>query len=290
MPELPEVEGVVRALAPEVIGRTIESVTISDIVIESKERGREAIIKGDTTSDFTRRMKDMVIVNVTRRSKYIYFDLEKEGVTYLLVSHLGMSGAWFVVNKIEEIIELKFRRHVHAAFKMTDGGLLVYSDIRRFGELRLLSLEADHPPLLKMAPEPFDEGACEHFLGLSALPKYAGKPIKEIIMDGQVISGCGNIYATEALFKMKIHPVRKAERISLKRKTELFEVIVDILQESIDAGGSTISDYRNINGESGAMQDRLKMYGQKVCPSCGSETKSMKIGGRTSVYCPRCQR
>ena len=127
-------------------------------------------------------------------------------------------------------------------------------------------------------------------LDFAATPKYARKAIKEVIMDGQVISGCGNIYATEALFKMKIHPGRKAERISLKRKTELFHVVVDILQESIDAGGSTISDYRKINGESGTMQNRLKMYGRKSCPSCNAETKSMKIAGRTSVYCPKCQR
>ena len=93
---------------------------------------------------------------------------------------------------------------------MEDGGLLVYSDIRRFGELRLLNVEADHPPLLKMAPEPFDELACNYFLDLTQLSKYAEKPIKEIIMDGQVISGCGNIYATEALFKMNIHPTAKS--------------------------------------------------------------------------------
>ena len=92
-------------------------------------------------------------------------------------------------------------------------------------------------------------------------------------MDGHVISGCGNIYATEALFKMNIHPGRTAERISLKRKKELFEAIVDILQESIDAGGSSISDYRNINGEAGTMQDRLKMYGRKVCPACGTDNE-----------------
>lgn len=290
MPELPEVEGVVRALAPEVIGRTVETVTISDIVIQSKERGREAIIKGSATVDFTEQMKDMTIVNVTRRSKYIYLDLEKDGATYLLVSHLGMTGAWFVVNDLTEITELKFRKHVHAIFSMKDGGLLVYADIRRFGELRLLNIEGDHPPLLKMAPEPFAEDACAHFLSLAALPKYARKPIKEVIMDGQVISGCGNIYATEALFKMKIHPARKVERISAVRKTDLFYVIVDILQESIDAGGSSISDYRNINGESGSMQDRLKMYGKKTCDRCSSSTKTMQIGGRTSVYCPRCQR
>jgi formamidopyrimidine-DNA glycosylase len=290
MPELPEVEGVVRAFAPEAIGRTVKDVTVSDVVIESKEQGREAIIKGMSTEDFIQQMKQMSIVNVTRRSKYIYMNLQKGNNDYLLVSHLGMSGAWFVVNSIEEVSELKFRRHIHVIFTMEDGGLLVYSDIRRFGELRLLNVEADHPPLLKMAPEPFDESACSHFLDLAQLPKYAEKPIKEIIMDGQVISGCGNIYATEALFKMNINPTRKARRISLKRKTELFRVIVDILQESIDAGGSTISDYRNINGESGGMQNRLKMYGRKVCLNCETDTKSVRIAGRTSVYCPKCQR
>lgn len=290
MPELPEVEGLVRALAPEAIGRTIKDVTISNVVIESKERGREAIIKGMSTDDFIDQMKNMTIVNVSRRSKYIYLDLVKDQMNYLLVSHLGMSGAWFIVNSIEEVTELKFRRHIHVVFTMADGGLLVYSDIRRFGELRLLEVEADHPPLLKMAPEPFNEEACQHFLDLALLPKYARKPIKEVIMDGQVISGCGNIYATEALYQMKIHPGRTVERISLKRKKELFHVIVDVLQESIDAGGSSISDYRNINGESGSMQDRLEMYGRKACPSCHTETKSMKIGGRTSIYCPKCQR
>jgi formamidopyrimidine-DNA glycosylase len=290
MPELPEVEGVVRAFAPEAIGRTVKDVAVSDVVIESKEQGREAIIKGMSTEDFIQQMKQMSIVNVTRRSKYIYMNLQKGNNDYLLVSHLGMSGAWFVVNSIEEVSELKFRRHIHVIFTMEDGGLLVYSDIRRFGELRLLNVEADHPPLLKMAPEPFDESACSHFLDLAQLPKYAEKPIKEVIMDGQVISGCGNIYATEALFRMNIHPTRKARRISLKRKTELFHVIVDILQESIDAGGSTISDYRNINGEAGGMQNRLKMYGRKFCLNCETNTKSVRIAGRTSVYCPKCQR
>lgn len=290
MPELPEVEGLVRSLAPESIGRTIKDVTVSPIVMASKEQGKEAIIKGSATAEFIESMQKMTIVNVTRRSKYIYMDLERAGKNYLLVSHLGMTGAWFVVNSLDEITEEKFRRHVHVVFNMKDGGLLVYSDIRRFGELRILNEEADHPPLLKMAPEPFDEGACDHFLEMALLPKYKGKPIKEVIMDGQVISGCGNIYATEALFQMNIHPGRKAERISVKRKIELFHKIVDVLLESIEAGGSSISDYRNINGEAGTMQDRLKMYGQKNCPSCASETKRMQIAGRTSVYCPKCQR
>ncbi|MFD1927161.1 bifunctional DNA-formamidopyrimidine glycosylase/DNA-(apurinic or apyrimidinic site) lyase [Sporosarcina siberiensis] len=290
MPELPEVEGVVRALAPVAIGRTILKVIISDVVIESKAQGKEAVLKGMTTDQFVKNMVGMKITDLTRRSKYIYIALQREGIDYLLVSHLGMSGAWFTVNSIDEIVESKFRRHIHVIFEMTDGGLLVYSDIRRFGELRLIDREADHPPLLKMAPEPFDGDACGHFIDFALQPKYAKRAIKDVIMDGHVISGCGNIYATEALYRMKIHPGRKAERISLKRKRELFNVIVEVLQESIDAGGSTISDYRNINGEAGTMQNRLEMYGRKNCPACNNDTKSMKIAGRTSVYCPRCQR
>jgi len=265
-------------------------VTVSDIVIRSKQLGKEAIIKGVPTEDFVEKLMDMTITDVTRRSKYIYFQLEKDGNSCLLVSHLGMSGAWFAVRDLDEIQEPKFRNHVHAIFRMADDDLLVYSDIRRFGELRLLGCEADHPPLLRMAPEPFDLSAEKHFLEMADLPKYARKPIKEVIMDGQVISGCGNIYATEALFRRNIHPGRKTERISRKRKQELFQEIVRILQESIEAGGSSISDYRNINGQAGSMQDRLKMYGRKTCPACGETTKSMKIAGRTSVYCPACQK
>lgn len=290
MPELPEVEGVVRELSPASSGRTISEVKISDVIRRSKELGKEAIVKGKTIEDFIDELSTMTILDVSRRSKYIYFHLEKEGQTHLLVSHLGMTGAWFVVNSTEEVLEKRFRDHIHVTFTMTDGGLLIYSDIRRFGELRLLQKEDDYLPLLKMAPEPFDPTAIDHFLSMSELPKYARKPIKEVIMDGQIISGCGNIYATEALFRMNIHPGRTVERISEKRKRQLFLEIVDVLQESIAAGGSSISDYRNINGEAGTMQNRLKMYGKKFCSTCGNETKSMKIAGRTSVYCPKCQR
>ncbi|MEZ7170688.1 bifunctional DNA-formamidopyrimidine glycosylase/DNA-(apurinic or apyrimidinic site) lyase [Sporosarcina sp. OR05] len=290
MPELPEVEGVVRELAPASSGRTIVEVEVSSVIKQSKELGKEAIVKGKTLDDFITELPAMTIKNVTRRSKYIYFHLEKEGQSHLLVSHLGMTGAWFVVDSPDEVKEKRFRDHIHVVMKMQDGGFLIYSDIRRFGELRLLNKEDDYTPLLKMAPEPFEQAAIEHFIEMAKLPKYARKPIKEVIMDGQIISGCGNIYATEALFRMNIHPARAAERISEERKRALFQEIVMVLQESIDAGGSSISDYRNINGEAGTMQTRLQMYGKKHCKTCGRDTKSMKIAGRTSVYCPKCQR
>lgn len=289
MPELPEVEGVVRQIRPAAIGKKIEEVFVSDTIRVSKTSGKEAIIKRMETDMFISRLMGAQIISVERRSKYIYFTLKKEG-EFLLVNHLGMSGAWFYVDSLLSIGEEKFRKHVHVVLSLSDGNLLAFSDIRRFGEMRVLKEEADFPPLLLMAPEPFEERALAHFLQMAESPKYQNKPIKEVIMDGQVISGCGNIYATEALFKMKIHPNRAAKRISRTRKVELFQTIVAILLESIEAGGSTISDYRNVNGESGNMQNRFGMYGKKQCMECGSMTKSLQIGGRTSVYCPTCQK
>lgn len=289
MPELPEVEGVVRLIRPVAAGKVIRDVFVSDTIRLSKEGGKEAIIKRMEADAFIDSLIGAEIVRVDRRSKYIYFQMKKDN-EFLLVNHLGMSGAWFFVDSLLSIQEEKFRRHVHVVLTLDDGNLLAYADIRRFGEMRVLNEEGDFPPLLLMAPEPFDDGALEHFLDMSESPKYKNKPIKEVIMDGRVISGCGNIYATEALFRMKIHPNRKAGRISRLRKTQLFEAIAAILLESIEAGGSTISDYRNINGESGQMQNRFGMYGKKQCTACGSMTKSLQIGGRTSVYCPSCQK
>lgn len=290
MPELPEVEGVVRALKPAVEGKVIEKIELSETIYKSVSAGKQCIVKNTAPEMFETLLAGMTIREIARRSKYIFFHIEKDGEPFILVNHLGMTGAWFVVQSLEEITEGKFRKHAHAVLTLNSSELLVYADIRRFGELRFLKELADHPPLLHMAPEPFDEGACEFFLAQCEKPKYMNKPIKEVIMDGQVISGCGNIYATEALFLMGIHPNRKTNRISKARKIELFRAIEMILLQSIEMGGSTISDYRNINGEAGGMQDRLKMYGKKMCPQCGTNTKSMTIGGRTSVYCPKCQR
>ena len=290
MPELPEVEGVVNSLKPVATGKTIEEVMLSTVLEVSRKAGKQAIIKGSELTHFKQELAGAKIIQIVRRSKYIYFHLEKNHQSMLLVNHLGMTGAWFYVQETHEISEEKFRKHIHVIFKLNDGMLLVYADIRRFGEMRLLESEDQFPALLVMAPEPFDESALDHFLDMSKLVKYQNKSIKEVIMDGHVISGCGNIYATEALFRMHIHPARKVKRISRKRLTELFHKVVVVLNESILVGGSSISDYRNINGEAGGMQDRLQMYGKKLCPHCLISTKQRVLGGRNSWYCPSCQR
>jgi formamidopyrimidine-DNA glycosylase len=290
VPELPEVEGVVNSLKPVATGKTINIVRFSSVVENAHLQGRQAIVKGSTLKQFSDGLEGSKIEQVVRRSKYIYFHLSIKNEHRLLVTHLGMTGAWFYVQYIEDVKEEKFRRHIHVQFQLDDGMLLVYADIRRFGEMRLLDMESQFPPLLLMAPEPFEKFALQHFLHMSLLPKYQNKSIKETIMDGQVISGCGNIYATEALFRMRIHPGRTVKRISEQRKIQLFKEIVDVLNESISAGGSSISDYRNINGEAGNMQNRLQMYGKKECPVCYQPVKQKVLGGRNSWYCSTCQR
>lgn len=288
MPELPEVEGVVRQLRPVAQHKTITHVRISETIYTSKAQGKDCIVKAMTPQDFEYALTGMTIEKVERRAKYIYMTLKKQQATYLLVSHLGMSGAWFDVANISDIPDVKYQKHAHVILTMDNGRLLVYSDIRRFGELRLLREEADYPPLLQMAPEPFADEAYAYFLAQATAKKYKNKAIKAVIMDGHVISGCGNIYATEALYYEKIRPQTVTHTLTEPQLQALFAQIVRILNESIHVGGSTISDYRNVNGEAGGMQHRLQMYGKKVC-QCGAQTESLVIAGRTSVYCPVCQ-
>ena len=290
MPELPEVEGVVKDLKPLVEGKRVTAVSLSEAVYTSHAAGKQTIVKASTPADFELVMNGMTIVRIERRAKYIFMHLQRDDETFVLVNHLGMTGAWFVVNDVVNIAEEKFRKHIHAIFTLDTGELLVYSDIRRFGELRFVKAIEDHAPLTVMAPEPFDAHALDFFLAKCKLPRYEKKPIKEVIMDGQVISGCGNIYATEALFAVRVRPTKRTSTLTKAKKIELFEAIVDVLRESIENGGSTISDYRSVNGGAGSMQDRLKMYSKKFCPKCTGETKSEVIAGRTSTYCPHCQK
>ena len=290
MPELPEVEIVTRGLIPNVEGKTIQSVEVSDVVKRSKLQGKEAIIKGKVTEHFIDEMSGMTVERIERRSKYIYFHLMKDEKHYVLVNHLGMTGAWFYVQELEEIPLEKYRKHAHVIFTLDDHHLLVYSDIRRFGELRLLNELSDYRPLLQLAPEPFDEAAESFFIEKTKEPKYREKPIKAVIMDGQVISGCGNIYATESLFRCGIHPNRSTSLIEEDELRKLFQEIVNILQESIEIGGSSVSDYVDTNGEAGSMQDRLQLYQKSICPVCHTPTEKMTIAGRTSVFCRKCQK
>lgn len=190
--------------APKVI-----DVTFSEPVKRGKLEGKETIIKGIDLDAFVKYTVGFEIADVQRRSKYILFRIENGNVERILISHLGMAGAFFVVQSLDDIAIPNFRKHWQVVFHLENGIKLVYSDIRRFGEIRNVeSLEA-YPSILEIAPEPFEQEALAYYLAKSDEKKYLNKAIKPFILDHRVISGCGNIYACEALFDAQIHPEKK---------------------------------------------------------------------------------
>lgn len=290
MPELPEVEHVKRGIQPFVQGQTIESVVFSDKVKEGKAANKETIIKGLTLDTFQHLTEDFVIKDIERRSKYIVFYLQHGDEERILISHLGMAGGFFVVDSIEDISVPNYRKHWHVIFKLNNGKLLVYSDIRRFGEIRNVPSFEAYPSFLEIAPEPFTEAAMPHYLSWFGKKLYQNKPIKQMILDHRVISGCGNIYACEALFRAGIHPARLSKDLKHQEREMLFYYVREVLEAGIKYGGTSISDYLHADGSKGSMQLHLNVYKQKVCKVCGNDIETQVIATRNSHFCATCQK
>ncbi|RAI82241.1 bifunctional DNA-formamidopyrimidine glycosylase/DNA-(apurinic or apyrimidinic site) lyase [Macrococcoides goetzii] len=305
MPELPEVEHVVRGLRPHVLNKAIINVAFSEAVKRGKAQGKETIIKQIELDDFKAIVSNTVIESVNRRSKYIIFELMKPGSHFIeqeqvleqqqtskiyLVGHLGMAGAFFVKSSIEEIPISNYKKHWHVQFELSDGQKMIYSDIRRFGEFKILDEAAFATFDQAIAPEPFENNAMAHFIQQSKLNKYMNKPIKQVIMDHGVVSGCGNIYACEALHLAGILPTHITHTLSTQKKKKLFSAIVDVLNKGIEYGGSSISDYRNVEGESGNMQSKFNVYGLKQCKICNSDITTQVIATRNTHFCEKCQK
>lgn len=200
-----------------------------------------------------------------------------------------MAGAFFVVQSLDDIAIPNFRKHWQVVFHLENGIKLVYSDIRRFGEIRNVeSLEA-YPSILEIAPEPFEQEALAYYLAKSDEKKYLNKAIKPFILDHRVISGCGNIYACEALFDAQIHPEKKVKDLSIAEKTKLFNSVVKVLEMGILNGGTSVADYVHADGQRGTMQDHLKVYKQKRCATCETAIETVIISGRNTHFCPNCQ-
>lgn len=304
MPELPEVEHVVRGLRPHVLNKEILNVEFSEAVKIGKAQGKETIIKQIELDDFNTIVRNTVIKSIDRRSKYIIFELIKQSKHLVgrelidqedtskiyLVGHLGMAGAFFVKSSIDEIPIPNYKKHWHVQFKLSDGQKMIYSDIRRFGEFKILDETAFAKFNQAIAPEPFGNNAMEHFIQQSKRKKYMNKPIKQVIMDHSVISGCGNIYACEALHLAGILPTHITHTLSTQKKKKLFSAIVDVLNKGIEFGGSSISDYRNVEGELGNMQSKFRVYGLKQCKICNSDVATQVIATRNTHYCEKCQK
>ena len=289
MPELPEVELVKRELAPRVQGRTIEGTDLSEFVNNGHRTGRKTIIKQDIET-FKERVAGASIIKVGRRGKYIYFVLEKNNDIFHLVGHLGMSGAIFAVDNMDDIDNVNFRKHWQVVFRLDDSSLMPYCDIRRFGEMSLVDRLNDFLPFSRMAPEYTDEESAAYFLDRVKDQKNSRKMIKAVIMDSTVIPGVGNIYASEALYAAGILPTRKCANISVKRLARLHQEIINVFELSLSKGGSTISDYRGVSGQSGNMQNGFRIYQKKKCGQCGSDVKTKVIAMRNTFYCTTCQR
>ena len=273
MPELPEVENIKFGLEEVLINKKIVNITYSKVVEDSHKVGKMAIVK-QKLSSFSDSVKGKKIEKLSRRGKYLYFTLN-EGY---IITHFGMTGAFFLVKDIAEITNKNYYKHQHVIFELSTGEKLVYSDIRRFGELRYIDDITKFKPFINLAPEPFDKKAKKYFLSKLEENKYREQSIKALLLEGNVFCGCGNIYDCEVLYRQKIHPLTKASELSKKKKESLFK-----------EGGSTISDYVHADGGEGNMQNFHQIYGKKVCP-LGHEVENVTIKGRSSHFCPICQK
>lgn len=270
MPELPEVETTRRSLVPHVVGMRITAVTV-----------RERRLRRPVARDFAARLRGRSIVSIDRRGKYLLFDLD-DGATLLV--HLGMSGS----------LELRagatpLALHDHVAIDLDRGLRVVFNDPRRFGLLHVG--RRDHfAELHSVGRDPLiDPPALDEW---RALTRGRRLPIKTLLMDQRVLGGVGNIYANEALFQAGIRPRRRAASLSRAELARLGAALRAVLARAVELGGSSISDYRDANGQAGYFQIHHAVYDRagQPCGVCRTVIKCLVLSGRSSYYCPRCQR
>lgn len=270
MPELPEVETTLRGIRPHLQDQTIDRVVIRE------PRLRWPVDEG------IHQAEGRMIRRLARRGKYLLFALDDGG----FLIHLGMSGSLRLLT--EPAAPLK---HDHFDIITDRGVCLRFNDPRRFGALIWAADKPeDHPLLRDLGPEPLTPGfGGDHLYRLSRGRKLA---VKHFIMDGRVVVGVGNIYASEALFMAGIHPSRPAGRISKQRYAGLSEAIRDVLEAAIRQGGTTLRDFVSSDGTPGYFARELLVYGRsgKACLQCGEAIRQKVIGQRSSFYCPACQR
>jgi len=270
MPELPEVETVVRGLRGVMEGRRIASVET-----------RRGDLRRPFPGDLAPRLEGARITGLDRRAKYGLIHVDR-GDT--LVFHLGMSGRW-------RIDPPALGPHDHLLIRVDPDRLLALNDPRRFGSVDLVRTFAlaSFPPFAGLGPEPLDPGFTPSLLARALAGRSA--PIKALLLDQRIVAGLGNIYACEALHKAGIAPGRAGGRIGMSRLVRLIDAIKDVLEAAIEAGGSSMRDFAQPSGELGYFSARWLVYGRegKAC-ACGTTVKRRTDSGRSTFFCPRCQR
>ncbi len=269
MPELPEVETIRNTLKPLVVGKRIDHVSIY----------YNKMIEGDA-SVFSNSLEGESIQDIDRVGKYLIFKLDH----HAFLSHLRMEGKYFYYEH-----STPPNKHTHVVFYFNDQSELHYQDTRKFGRMQLVPLDnyKNVPPLDKLAKEPFDITVDD----LYPIFKNTNRGLKEILLDQQVILGIGNIYANEICFYMKMHPASKVKYFSKKRTQQLIDAAIQVLNEAIKQGGTTIHTF-SANGIDGMFQVHLQVHGREnqPCRICGTTIRKIKIGGRGTYFCPTCQK
>jgi formamidopyrimidine-DNA glycosylase len=263
LPELPEVETVVRTLAPLVAGRRI---------VEA--RYLSALAAAGSPDEMAARISGQKILALRRAGKHLLFDLS-EGV---LDVHLRMTG--------KLLISPEATRFARAVFTLDDGKLMVFDDTRQFG--RVLWHPSAPREVAELGPDPLELTPRE-FAGI--LRGRRGR-IKPLLLNQRIVAGLGNIYADESLARARVHPLASAARLSGARLERLHAAIIEVLTEAIAAGGSSISDYVDAEGRRGGFQDRHRVYGREgeACLECGAAIRRIVVAQRGTHFCPRCQR
>lgn len=287
MPELPEVETVVRQLEPEVEGKRIEALEVLDPrwsrPVPPRRLGEE--VGGSR------------VAGLHRRGKYILMRLEGERT---LVMHLRMTGNLILVEGEDVLDPSEGRRlyegerstsarHLRARFRLEDGRELWFTDPRRFGEAFLLA-DAELPDrFARLGVEPLSTKFTVEALAGIAAGRRA--PLKSFLLDQSGIAGVGNIYADEALFRARLHPLSPAGSMRGPHLRALRDAVVAALEAGIEGGGASIDDYRDARGEKGTMQDEFLVHTREgePCPECGTEIRRIVVSGRSTYFCPSCQ-
>ena len=270
MPELPEVETTVRGLTPVLLGQRLTNV-----------EPRRADLRKAIPVDLRQRLTGATVTGLGRRAKYGLIESDR-GDT--LIFHLGMSGRWRV-DPAEPLA------HDHLMIETAAGRTLALNDPRRFGFLDLVRTEAlnAYPPFAAMGPEPLGEAFTPAYLFGALAGRSA--PIKAMLLDQRIVAGLGNIYVCEALHVARIAPSRAAGRISLFRLERLVAAVREVLLAAIAAGGSTLRDFAHPDGELGYFSKQFLVYGREGEPcACGGVVRRRTENGRSTFWCPRCQR
>jgi formamidopyrimidine-DNA glycosylase len=273
MPELPEVETVKENLKKRLINTKINDVKVL----------YNNIIAYPDTNTFEKTLKNKKVKDITRRGKFIIFDLED----YYLLSHLRMEGKYFIKNKNDQI-----NKHEHVIFNLDNNQELRYMDTRKFGKMFLIQKENIDTigPLKELGLEPFDKKLTPNYLKEKIKNKII--PIKTALLDQSIIAGIGNIYADEILFLAHVNPLKKSNTLKEKELNNIIKSTKEVLNKAIAKGGTTIHTYTSVDGIKGTYQDSLFVHNKEkeLCKVCQTQIKKIKVGGRGTYYCPHCQK